>query len=115
VIFVLFDVTRNMQTTYPKILQSMGITHGITMVPILYPRTSACSTAHTPQQEGHTAEISTAEISNQMLATHCCRHTLALPHLLFTQASMSRSSTSSGNFMLYLFSHSSSKTNRCVV
>jgi hypothetical protein len=40
--FVLFDVTRNMQTTYPKILQSMGIT----MVPILYPRTSACSTAH---------------------------------------------------------------------
>jgi hypothetical protein len=46
VIFVLFDVTRNMQTTYPKILQSMGIT----MVPILYPRTSACK--HSPQQEG---------------------------------------------------------------
>jgi hypothetical protein len=37
-----------------------------------------------------------------------------LPHLLFKQASMSRSSTSSGNFMLNLFSHSSSKTNRCM-
>ena len=44
---------------------------------------------------------------------HGCRH--PPPHLLFKQASMSRSSTSSGNFMLYLFSHSSSKTNRCVV
>ena len=33
----------------------------------------------------------------------------------FKQASMSRSSTSSGNFILYLFSHSSSKTNRWVV
>ena len=33
-------------------------------------------------------------------------------HLLCKQASMSRSSISSGNFMLYLFSHGSSKTNR---
>ena len=41
------------------------------------------------------------------------RHpTVTPPHLLCKQASMSRSSTSSGNFMLYLFSHSSSKTNR---
>jgi hypothetical protein len=38
-----------------------------------------------------------------------------VPHLLFKQASMSKSSTSSGNFMLFLFSHSSSKTNCCVV
>ena len=44
------------------------------------------------------------------------RHpTVTPPHLLCKQASMSRSSTSSGNFMLYLFSHSSSKTNRWVV
>ena len=43
------------------------------------------------------------------------RHpTVTPPHLLCKQASMSRSSTSSGNFMLYLFSHSSSKTNRWV-
>ena len=51
--------------------------------------------------------------SNQM-ATPRCRP-VTPPHLHCKQATMSRSSTSSGNFMLYLFSHSSSKTNRWVV
>lgn len=70
-IFVLFDVTRNMQTTYPKILQSMGITHGITMVPILYPRTSACSTAHSKRD----TLLKSVLLKSQI---RCWRHTVAV-------------------------------------
>jgi hypothetical protein len=75
---------------------------------ILYPRHAA-----QPSGQQGTADLLKSVLMKSDYATHGCRH--RVPHLLFKQASMSKSSTSSGNFMLHLFSHSSSKTNCCVV
>ena len=61
--------------------------------------------------------VALGETGKNQMSTHAVSVTLYLTPGFCARkhASMSRSSTSSGNCMLYLFSHSISKTNRWVV